>query len=132
MTCYAGKDGVVKAGASGSEVAIGEVRGFTVDETAETLDCTAMGDAFREYMVSYKEWSGTVDVLWDPDDAGQTGVTIGSTLSFLLYPEGADSGDTEYAGTGIVTGISRTSTYDGLVEQSITFQGSGTLTTGTA
>jgi hypothetical protein len=128
MTCYAGKDGVVKVGAAGSEVALGSVRSFSIDETAETLDCTVMGDTFREYSVSYKAWAGTVDVLWNPDDAGQNGVTVGSSLSFLLYPEGASTGDVEYSGTGIVTGITRTATYDGLVEQSVTFQGSGTLT----
>jgi len=37
-----------------------------------------------------------------------------------------------YSGTAIITGKSVTGAYDGLVEATITFQGTGTLTEATA
>jgi predicted secreted protein len=126
MACYLGKTGVIKVGAS----AVGEVTNFSIEETAETVECTAMGDSYREYVVNFKNWTASVEVHWDPDDAGQTAFTVGDTISLLVYPEGEATGDVEYGGQAIVTGFNRTGTFDGLVEASITLQGTGALTTG--
>jgi len=59
-------------------------------------------------------------------------MTIGSELSFLFLPEGATAGDYQLSGSGIVTSVSRSQSYDGLVEISFSVQGSGALTIGTA
>lgn len=126
MACYIGKDGIIKVGAA----AVGEVTNFSIEETAETLECTAMGDTYREYVVSFKNWTASVDVHWDPDDAGQTAFAVGTSITLNVYPEGDASGDVEYTGAAIVTGVSKTASFDGLVEASITVQGSGALTTG--
>ena len=50
---------------------------------------------------------------------------------FLFLPEGDTAGDFQLSGTGIVTGISQSQSYDGLVERSFTVQGTGALTIGT-
>jgi hypothetical protein len=42
-----------------------------------------------------------------------------------LYPEGADSGDKYYSGTGIVTGASIAVTLDGIISRTFNFQISG-------
>ena len=91
-----------------------------------------MGDTARTYKSSLTSFSGSVDVLWDEtDSSGQGALTIGAEVTLNLYPEGDASGDTYLTGSAIVTGRSISSSYDGLVEMSITVQGNGALTTTT-
>lgn len=127
MATHTGSEGTVKVGSD----AIGEIRSFSIEETADTLDDTAMGDTARTYKSSLTSFSGSVDVLWDEGDTGQTALTIGASVTLNLYPEGDTTGDTYMTGTAIVTGRSISSSHDGLVEMSISVQGSGALTTTT-
>ena len=91
-----------------------------------------MGDSSKSYLASIKDFSGSVDVLYDETDTnGQTALAVGSSVTLNFAPEGSDSGDVKLTGTAIVTGKSITSTFDGLVESTITVQGTGGLTTTT-
>lgn len=123
MACYIGKDGIIKVGAA----AVGEITNFSFEETADTIECTAMGDTNRGYMAGFKDWSASIDFHWDPDDTGQTALAVGTSITIIFYPEGDQSGDVEYTGTAIVTSFSKTAAFDGLVEASIAVQGSGAL-----
>ena len=68
-------------------------------------------------------------MYWDETDtSGQGALTVGAEVTLNFYPEGATSGDTYYGGTAIVTGRTINSSFDGLVEASLTLQGSGALT----
>tara|TARA_R110000764_G_scaffold2047_2_gene8968 strand:+ start:3729 stop:4136 length:408 start_codon:yes stop_codon:yes gene_type:complete len=133
MATLLGKDGFVDVGGT----AVGELRGFSVEHTAETIDDTVMGETSRGYKVTYKGFTATVDVLYDPADAGQDAFAVGTTVSLNLYPEDQntygtpDAGDEKITGSAIVTGKSITSSYDGIIEASISLQGSGDLTFGT-
>lgn len=125
MATHAGSEGTVKVGAN----AIAEIRSFSVDERADTLEDTTMGDTARTYKSSLTTWTGSVDVYWDETDTtGQGALTIGSEVTLNLYPEGATSGDTYMTGSAIVTGVSVSSSFDGMVEASISVQGNGALT----
>ena len=65
---------------------------------------------------------------WDETDTnGQIAMAEGSQVALNLYPEGADSGDTYYTGTCIVTGVSVSTSYDDIVMVSFTAQGDGDL-----
>ena len=128
MATHAGSEGTVKVGAN----AIAEIRSFSIEETADTLEDTTMGDTARTYKSSLTSFSGSVDVLWDEtDSSGQGALTIGAEVTLNLYPEGDAAGDTYLTGSAIVTGRSISSSYDGLVEMSITVQGNGALTSTT-
>jgi hypothetical protein len=128
MATHLGKEGTVQVGSN----AIGEIRGFSIDETIDTVEDTSMGDASKSYLASIKDFSGSVDVLYDETDTnGQTALAVGSSVTLNFAPEGSDSGDVKLTGTAIVTGKSITSTFDGLVESTITVQGTGGLTTTT-
>jgi len=128
MATHTGSEGTVKVGAN----AIAEIRSFSLDEQADTLDDTSMGDTARTFKSSLTSFSGSVDVLWDETDSnGQGALTIGAEVTLNLYPEGDAAGDTYLTGTAIVTGRSISSSHDGLVEMSISVQGSGALTTTT-
>ena len=128
MATHTGSEGTVKVGSN----AIAEIRSFSIEETADTLEDTTMGDTARTYKSSLTSFSGSVDVLWDEtDSSGQGALTIGASVTLNLYPEGDAASDTYLTGSAIVTGRSISSSYDGLVEMSITVQGNGALTTTT-
>ena len=128
MATHLGKEGTVQVGSN----AIAEIRGFSIDETIDVVEDTSMGDSSKTYLASIKDFSGTVDVLYDETDTnGQTALSLGSSVTLNFAPEGTDSGDVKLTGTAIVTGKSITSSFDGLVESTITVQGTGGLTTTT-
>lgn len=127
MATFKGKDGVVKVGSN----AIGEIRNFSVEESADTIEDTSMGDTARTYVDSLTQFTASIDALFDDGDTAQTALTIGSSATFSFLPEGDSSGKYSLSGSGIVTGISRSQSYDGLVEISFSLQGSGALTIGT-
>ena len=129
MATHAGSEGPVKVGAN----AVAEIRSFSVSETADTIEDTTMGDAARTYKASLKSFSGSLDVYWDETDTnGQGALTVGSEVTIGFYPEGATTGDTYLTGSAIVTGLTVNSSFDGMVEASITIQGNGALSTSTA
>ncbi len=129
MATHTGSEGTVKVGAN----AIAEIRSYSIEQTADTVEDTTMGDTFRTHKTTLKAWSGTVDVFWDETDTnGQVALTVGSEVTANFYPEGSTTGDTYLTGTAIVTGKTVSASFDGMVESTITLQGTGTLTTGTA
>ena len=124
MATHTGSEGTVKVGVN----AIAEIRSFSIEESADTLEDTTMGDTARTYKSSLTNYTGTIDVLWDETDTtGQGALTIGAAVTLNLYPEGDASSDTYYTGAAIVTGRTINSSFDGLVEMSISVQGSGAL-----
>jgi len=128
MATHKGSEGTVKVGSN----AVAEIRSYSIEESADTLEDTSMGASARSYKPSLTNFSGSLDVFWDETDtSGQGALSIGSEVTLNVYPEGDASGDTYYSGSAIVTGVSRTASFDGLVEASISVQGNGALTEST-
>lgn len=128
MATHKGSEGTVKVGAN----AIAEIRSFSISETSDTVEDTTMGDGSRTYKASLSSFTGSVDVYWDETDTnGQGAMTVGSQITINFYPEGAVSTDTYYSGSAIVTGVTINSSFDGMVEASISLQGSGLLSAAT-
>lgn len=130
MANHTGSEGTVKVGAN----TIAEIRSYSVEETSDTVEDTTMGDSYRTHKATLKSWTGSVDVFWDEaDTTGQGALTVGSQVTMNFYPEGASAGVSEkyLTGDAIVTGKTVTASYDGMVESSITVQGTGSLTTST-
>lgn len=124
MATHKGSEGTVKVGAN----AVAEIRSYSITETADTLEDTVMGDAARTYLASLKSFSGSMEVFWDETDTnGQVALSPGSSVTINIYPEGSTSGDTYYTGSIIVTEKNITASFDGMVEASISFQGTGAL-----
>ena len=59
MATHAGSEGIVKVGSN----TVAEVRSYSIEETADTLENTSMGDSARTYLSSLTSWSGSVDVF---------------------------------------------------------------------
>ena len=128
MSSHKGSEGIVKVGSN----AVAEIRSYSIEESADTLEDTSMGDSAKTYKASLTSFSGSLDVFWDETDtSGQGALSIGAEVTLNVYPEGVASGDTYYTGSAIVTGVSRTGAFDGLVEASISVQGNGALTEST-
>jgi hypothetical protein len=124
MATHTGSEGTVKIGSD----TLGEIRSYTIESTGETIEDSSMGDAARTYKAGLTTFTASFEVYFDETDTAQNAVDAGSSVTFSVYPEGADSGDTYYTGSGIVTGRSITATFDGMVEMSLSVQGSGVLT----
>jgi predicted secreted protein len=128
MATHKGSEGTVKVGSN----AIAEIRSYSIEESADTIEDTSMGDSARTYKASLTQFSGSIDVFWDETDtSGQGALDVGSEVTLNFYPEGDTSGDTYYSGSAIVTGVTRTGSFDGMVEASISVQGNGALTEST-
>ena len=127
MATHHGKEGVVKAGGT----AIGEITGFTLETTADVVEDTELSDSTKSFLAGRTSFSGTLEMSYDESDSPQQTLTAGSSIAFILLPEGATSGDESFTGSGIVTGMSVTNGMDAIVTRSVTFQGTGALTRGT-
>ena len=127
MAVVHGKEGVVKAGGT----AIGDLTGFTLETTGDVVESTALSDSDKSFTAGRTSFSGSLDMNFNRANAPQATLLAGSSIAFIVYPEGADSGDRTYSGSGIVTGMSTNNSMDGMVTRSVTFQGNGTLTVST-
>jgi len=95
-----------------------------------------MGNDTRHYVKGMSTWSGNADVLFDgtqfnlfqPNKGGVNEVGS-SPIALLFYPKGDTAGTTDqiFGGLAIITGYTISASYDGLIEASISFQGSGPL-----
>ena len=127
MATHHGKEGVIKVG---SDVA-GEVTGFTLETTGDVVEDTQLSDAAKSFIAGRTSFSGSIDMNYDETDTAQENLTVGSTVSFTVLPEGNTSGDQSFTGTGIVTSMGITNGMDAVVTRTVNFQGSGALTKGT-
>ncbi len=127
MATHTGSEGTIKIGTD----TVGELRSFSLESTAETIEDTSMGDTNRSYKVGLKTFTGTASVFFDETDTAQNAVDAGAEITLNVFPEGASSGDTYYSGSAIVTGRTINSSFDGMVEMEISFQGNGALTEAT-
>jgi hypothetical protein len=139
MATLAGNNGAISI----NGIAVLAVRNFSIEMTEDTIETTVMGVDVRTYVGGLSQFSGSADVYFDPDTAttgfdaaestfnptaslvGAAGVT--GKFYVLLDATGTNS-DQAFTGTIIVTGYTVNATMDGMVEASISFQGSGAVT----
>ena len=128
---YSGEQGAIKFSDNGSAVQlVAAVRNFTVDQETQAIESTVMGSTGRTYLGGLTQFSGSADCYCVDEDIGQDSLfaSIGNNPAAIeLYPSGTTTG-VKLSGNVIITGHSITSNHDGMVELSITFQGSGALT----
>jgi predicted secreted protein len=118
------------------------VRSFSIEMTADTIETTVMGKDVREYVKGLSSFSGSADVYFDASDFDTNeakfnptaGLVGASGVAVKLFIEENYSSSSDYAFTGnvIVTGYTVNSSFDGMVEGSISFQGTGAATYSTS
>jgi len=128
MANHKGSEGVVKVGSD----TVAGVKDWSFDETADTTEDTVMGDAARTRKSTLTSASGSINAFWDETDtAGQVAMSAGSEVALKLYPEGATSGDTLYSVQALITSVSRSATFDGMVEASFSWESNGAVVAST-
>lgn len=124
MATQTGKDGAVYVGSD----AVAEIRDWSLEATSEVVADTVMGDEWVTNKPTLKSWTASFNAYWDDTDAtGQGALVEGAEVTLNLYPEGNTSGDTYYTGSAIVTSVSRTASFDGMIEASFSVTGNGPL-----
>lgn len=127
MATHKGKEGVVKVGTN----VVGEVKSFEIEITANEVDTSTLGSAWTGTDSTQNSWSGTMEMFYDPADTGQGGVTVGTKVTLALYYEGNSTGLDYDTGSALITSVSRSQSFDGMVNQTVSFTGDGALTTST-
>ena len=106
------------------------MRSFDIDAQANTVDDTVMGDDWETHKVMHKSWSGSMRVLVDPADGGQSACAVGNVIAGEWFPSGETTGHKSMSGNASITGSRVATSYDGLVELDIEFKGNGALVEG--
>ena len=128
MATHAGSEGLVYIGLN----QVAEVKSWSLEITSDTVDASIIGTSWRKNQATIKSWSGSIEAFWDETDTqGQGGMAVGSTVTLNLYPEGNASGDAYFTGDAIITSKSVSGAFDGIVEASFSFTGTGALTEST-
>lgn len=132
MASFVGNAGAIKINGA----AVAELRSYSIEITSDTIENTTMGDSTRQYIKGLSSFSGNADVYWDPahftgtnNIDGELFASVGdSGTTIAIYPEGdVGSSDKIMLGDIIVTGYTINGTMDGMIEASISFQGTGGL-----
>lgn len=136
MATLTGNNGQITIAGTG----VLNVRNFSCDITSDTIEETTMLDDTRQYLKGLSSWSGSADVYVDTANLtggasaiGQlitTGGTVGDSGAAVVLALDSSGGTLlkKLSGTAIITGFTINSSMDGMVEGSISFQGSGAVT----
>ena len=139
MATLAGNNGAVSI----NGIAVLAVRNWSIEMTEDTIETTVMGTDVRTYVGGLSSFSGSADVYFDSSDydtnestfnptAGLVGASGVTGKFYVLLDSTGTNADQSFTGTIIVTGYTVNATMDGMVEGSISFQGSGATTYSTA
>jgi predicted secreted protein len=132
MAIFTGNDGKVRVGTTD----LAAVRSFSIEQTRDTIETSAMGTDVRTYVNGLSTWSGSADIYFDDAELGtltalqvaSTGNVVGgagSAVKLVLRDE--QTNDKWFSGDAIITGLTVNSSFDGMVEASISFQGTGAI-----
>lgn len=139
MAILTGNNGVVKIdNNAGTPTALAAVRNFSIEITSDTIETTIMGSDSRTFVKGLSQFSGSADIYFDPAEyptsttgliglnpTGSTQVVGTSPYTIELYLNNTAS---KFSGEIIITGFTVNSSFDGMAEASISFQGSGGAT----
>jgi len=133
MTILVGNAGAIAIDDdTGTPQTVAEVRSYSIEITADTIEDSKMGSGTRSYVKGLSSFSGSADVYWDPEhfttgDMNPTVGAVGATnkiVTLTIYPTGSG---VKWQGQVLVTGYTINGSFDGLIEASISFQGTGAI-----
>ncbi len=117
MTTQTGNSGVLSFG--GSDVT--ELKSWSLEESAEQIDDTAMGDTNRTSKSGLPTANGTIEVHYDEADAVQESMDAGAAGALVLYPKGNTTGLPRITLTVQITGRSTSGAIDEILPQSFNY-----------
>lgn len=140
--CYAGKDGALGVstddGATFTNIAM--LTSWTVTQNAELLECNYMGATWKESKSGLLGWEGSAEANFtdtagagsnqaaNTDGAPNATLGVGSKVRLYFYPNATDT-DFGFTGDAIITSIENSATLGEVQTVSLSFTGTGALTT---
>jgi hypothetical protein len=124
MATVLGKQGYLRI----STITVVELRRYALNHTSDTTEDTVIGDNYKTRKATLLDWRVSGDLYFNRSDTGQLALTVGSTVTVDLYPEGIATASRLYTGLAIVTSFDPSAAHDGMVEVPFTAEGTGTLT----
>ena len=135
MAILRGEQGAVQFDAAGStNTTVVGTRSWSLSTTKETLDVTDHGDTFRSFVGSLISGSGTVELVYDNEQATQSTfledvltTADPADATFELFTTGTTAGADSISFAGIITDMEISSTVGELVVVSCNFITSGAI-----
>ena len=135
MANYRGEEGSVKfKNSAGTAEAVVQTTSWTLDLAKEVLEPTLQGDTARTYVGGLISGSGSIEFNYTAASGNETKNLIDDVLAtedggdavFEFYID--TSGSKKWSFSGIITGISASTTVGELTSVSATYQASGAIT----
>lgn len=124
----AGKNGKVVIGAEATKKVVG-IKNWSLELSLDTLETTALGDDWKNYITGLKEWSASSEGDYEVpvDEQGQAALQKafldGTTVTVKLYVDEKNY----YTGEAYINSLSIEDPVDDVVSISIEFTGTGAL-----
>lgn len=124
----AGKNGKVIIGESGNQK-VAAIKNWSLELSLETLETTALGDDWKNYITGLKEWTASSEGDYEvpTDTQGQAvlqeAYLAGTTVIVKLYVDGTNY----YQGTAYISSLSIEDPVDDVVSISLELTGTGEL-----
>ncbi len=129
-TAYAGTSGVAKFDVGGSATTIASVISFTLTNTGDVIETTAMGTTARTYVPGLTNATTSMSLYFVDGDAAQAALQTApgsAAASIELYPSGETTGQ-KLSGEMIVTSFEVSAANDGAVTAEVSGQITGAVT----
>jgi hypothetical protein len=127
MATYKGNDGTVTVGGN----VVAEIVSFSINENADRIEDTVLGDTNRTYKAGLASVGGTITCRFDhTDSTGQEAMTVGSEVALVFYPVENASTFPEWSVTAAITQIQSSTALEEIVERVFSWEAAGALTKG--
>jgi len=117
MATQTGNSGSLSFGGS----AITELKSWSLEESAEQIDDTAMGDTNKTAKSGLPTASGTIEVHYDELDTVQESMDAATEGVLILYPKGNIATEPRITLTVQITGRSGSGAIDEILPQSFNY-----------
>tara|TARA_B100000900_G_scaffold381222_1_gene367508 strand:+ start:5146 stop:5562 length:417 start_codon:yes stop_codon:yes gene_type:complete len=128
-TAYAGTSGVAKFDVGGSATTIASVISFTLTNTGDVIETSAMGATARTYVPGLTNATASMSLYFVDGDSAQAALQSGpgaAAATVELYPSGTTTGQ-KLSGEMIVTSFEVSAANDGAVTAEVSGQITGAL-----
>ena len=129
-TAYAGTSGVAKFDVGGSATTIASVISFTLTNTGDVIETSAMGSTARTYVPGLTNATASMSLYFVDGDSAQAALQSApgaAAATVELYPSGQTTGQ-KLSGEMIVTSFEISAANDGAVTAEVAGQITGALT----
>jgi len=129
-TAYAGTSGVAKFDVGGSATTIASVISFTLTNTGDVIETSAMGSTARTYVPGLTNATASMSLYFVDGDSAQAALQSApgaAAATVELYPSGETTGQ-KLSGEMIVTSFEIAAANDGAVTAEVAGQITGALT----